>query len=185
MVRQFTVVLFLGLVISGCAYRWGMPEKAMPGLYQQVHIPIFNNKSQEPQIEVFYTNSLISEMERSKVARIVDQYSAPVHLTGTIVSVDYLPAGRREGGDLPPGTILASQYRIVVQVHLELIRVFDKKVIWSTALTGERAYVAPQVTQPLVNTVNPIYNQSARRIHLELLSQQMMSEAVSLMLANF
>lgn len=185
MFRHFILVLFFGLVISGCAYRWGQTEKAMPGLYQQVYIPIFHNKSQEPQIEVFYTNSLISEMERTKVAQIVDQYRAPVQLVGTIVRVDYLPAGRREGGDLPPGTILASQYRILVQVHLELIRVFDKKVIWSTALAGERTYVAPQVTQPLVNSVNPIYNQSARRIHLELLSQQMMSEAVSLMLANF
>lgn len=185
MFRNLILILFLELVISGCAYRWGMPDKAMPGLYRQVHVPIFYNKSQEPQIEVFYTNSLVSEIERSKAAQIVDQFSAPVYLAGTILSVDYLPAGRREGGDLPPGTILASQYRILVQVHLELIRTFDKKVIWSTGLSGERTYVAPQVTQPLVNTVNPIYNQSARRIHLELLSQQMMSEAVSLMLANF
>ena len=180
-----TMILNLVFVTMGCAYRWGAPERILPGFFKQVSVPIFKNASKEPQIEVFFTNALIAELERSKVAAVVPREIAPAIIQGSILGVDILPSGRREGGDLPPGTILASQYRIVVRVKLEILNVVQKTTVWSTETQGERTYVAPQVTQPLVNSVNALYNHSARRIQIELLAQQMMSEAFALMLANF
>lgn len=171
--------------MTSCAYRWGAPSRQLPGGHQKISIPIFKNKTQEPYVEVFFTNALLSEFERSKLAQLVDSKFADAILEGYIHSIEYLPAGPREGGDLPMGTVLASEYRIIVRTEIKMKRVSDEKIIWSQELKSERTYVAPQVTQAVVNTVNPLYNHSARRINIEAISKQMMNEIFSKLTENF
>jgi TolB-like protein len=172
-------------VTSSCAYHWGRSNRVLPGGFKNVSLSVFQNKTQEPQIEVFFSNALLAEFERSKVANLVGRNYADGEVTGVIENVAILPGGRREGGDLPFGTILASEYRILITVTVNVIRTSDGKVIWTNSFNGERTYVAPQVTQSVINTVNPLYNQSARRLNIEVLSKQMMSEAFALMTESF
>jgi len=185
MVIRIFLYLFCILVTSSCAYRWGKSNRVLPGGFQNISLGIFQNKTQEPQIEVFFSNALLAEFERGRVANIVSPQYAEARVVGVIDRIDILPGGRREGGDLPPGTILASEYRILIRATIQVIRKSDQKVIWSNVFNGERTYVAPQVTQSVVNTVNPLYNQSARRLNIDVLSRQMMSEAFALMTENF
>lgn len=179
------MLLVSAFVTTGCAYRWGVPERILPGRHHKVSIPIFKNTTPEPVIEVFFTNALLAEFERSSVGQIVEDRLAEARIVGTILKVEFLPAGPREGGDLPTGAVLASEYRILLNTQVDMIRKSDDQVIWSTTVSGERTYVAPQVTQGVVNTVNPIYNQSARRINIEILSKQMMSEAFARLTESF
>lgn len=172
-------------VTAGCAYRLGSPDRSLPGGYRQLTIPIFRNLTQETGVEVAFTNSLIEEFERSKTGKVVDQAQAEVEVQGEITSVQYLPGGKKEAGRLPTGSVLASEYRILVTSLITLHRVSDRSVMWQGSFTGERTYVAPQVTQGGLNTVNPLYNLSARRQNIEIMAADMMSEAHDRMTENF
>lgn len=170
---------------AGCAYNWGHTGRSLPGGYQQIVVPIFKNKTYEPGIEVSFTNSLIQEFERSRVARITDVKQAEVIVEGEIVSIDYAPGGKKEGGTLPTGAVLASEYRILTTARITVRRIADKSILWTGLFNGERTYVAPQVGIAGVNTVNPLYNLSARRQNIDVMAQDMMSEAHDRITENF
>jgi hypothetical protein len=184
------VFLILSLTLSsGCAYRLGSPDRSLPGGYHQIFIPIFKNKSQEPGIEVAFTNALIQEFERAKIGRVTDSKQAEVVVEGVIESVTYNKSGNDRGADndstLPTGTVLATAYQIVITAQITLRRNSDKSVLWSGNFSGERTYTAPQVTTAGVNTVNPLYNLSARRQNIERKALEMMSEAHDRITENF
>lgn len=169
--------------LTGCAYRLGSPDRTLPGGYKQVLIPIFKNRSLEPQIEVAFTNSLIQEFERSRIARLSDQSTAEVIAEGVIDSIEYSPGGKIEGAQ--EGTIVAAQYQILIRATVFLKRASDKSLLWQGQFSGERTYVAPQVRSAGINTVNPLYNLSARRQNIEVIAAEMMSEAHDRMTENF
>lgn len=192
-------VLFLtlfGLVTAilvtqvGCAYRLGRAYRSLPGGYRQMSIPIFRNRSQEPGVEVAFTQALQQEFLRSQVARLVDDPLAEVRLEGEIVSIQYLPDAKRSAdnfatSNLPEGTVVASQYRILTTVDMRLIRRSDGYRLWEGTFRGERTYAAPLVTASGVNSVNPLYNLSARRQNLDVMAGVMMVEAHSRITENF
>ncbi len=137
-----------------------------------------------------FTNSLIQEFERAKIGRVTDINQAEVLVEGVIDSVSYPKSGADLSGDdnstnLPLGTVLATGYQILVQATVTLRRSSDKTVLWSGSFYGERTYSAPQVTTAGINTVNPLYNLSARRQNIELIAAEMMSEAHDRMTENF
>jgi hypothetical protein len=174
---------------SGCAYRLGSPDRSLPGGYHQVFVPIFKNRSPEPGIEVAFTNALIQEFERAKIGRVVDSQQAEVIVEGVIESVTYNKSGTDLSAGpeniLPLGTILASQYQILITASITLRRSSDKSVLWAGSFNGERTYTAPQVFTAGINTVNPLYNLSARRQNIERKAFEMMSEAHDRITENF
>lgn len=177
--------LVLGTALTGCAYSWGPGERAIPGGYKQVFIPVFKNYSMEPGIEVDFTNSLRLEFERSKVARLAGPETSEAEVLGEIMSVHYNPLVPNVGGTLPTGTVLASQYEIVLQVKVTLRRRSDLKVLWTSTFDNSRNYLAPQVTMAGVNSVDPLYNLSSRRQNIQQMSQNLMSQAYDRLSENF
>jgi hypothetical protein len=187
------LLLSFCVLTSGCAYRLGSPDRTLPGGYKQISIPMFKNLSQEVGIEVYFTNSLIQEFERSKIARVVDPNLAEAVIEGEIESVTYTPSGQNQGTttvtssgpQLPTGAVLAAQYQILVTVKITMKRNSDKSVLWTGSFNGERTYIAPQVLSAGINTVNPLYNLSARRQNIQALSGEMMQEAHNRITENF
>ncbi len=154
-------------------------------------VPMFKNESQVVSIETSFTNALVEEFSRSQVARVVTDSQAPVKVEGTIVKVEYLPEGKRVGGanealsELPTGAVLATNYRIYVTIHLKLVRVSDRKILWHGNFKDERIYAAPQLESGLINSANALYNHSARQINIAELAVSMMSEAHDRMTETF
>lgn len=185
------VFLALGFNLAGCAYRLGGAYRSLPGGYKQISIPIFKNHSQEVGVEVAFTQALLQEFYRSSVATVVDDPLAEVRLEGDIKSIQYLPEAKLIGDTktgttyLPQGAVLASQYRVLVDVNMRLIRRSDGYRLWESNFPQERTYAAPQVTLTGLNTVNPLYNLSARRQILEVMAGDMMVEAHSRITENF
>lgn len=171
--------------MTGCAYRLGSPDRTLPGGYKQISIPVFKNLSQETAIEVYFTNSLIQEFERSKIARVVEPNLAEAVLEGEIESVTYTPSGQNQGGALPTGAVLAAQYQILITAKITVKRNSDKSILWTGTFNGERTYIAPQVLNAVINTVNPLYNLSARRQNIQSLASEMMQEAHDRITENF
>ncbi|WP_347359597.1 LptE family protein [Bdellovibrio sp.] len=188
--KAFRITLILSLFLSGCAYRLGSGTRSIPGGYKQISVPIFKNKTQETGIEVSFTNSLIQEFQRSRIARIVDNSLSEVAVIGQIDNVQYLPGAKRVAGDssapyLPNGTVIASEYRILLTVTVKVVRQADGTELWSGSFSGERTYAAPQVTLAGVNSVNPLYNLSARRQNIDLMAFDIMAEAHDRITENF
>ncbi len=175
---------------TSCAYRMGSGERSIPGGYKQVSVPVFKNKTQETGIEVGFTKSLINEFQRSRIARVVEKPLSEVSVVGSIDSVSYQPGAKRVAGDsaspyLPNGTVIASEYRILLTVTVKVVRQADGIELWSGTFAGERTYVAPQVTLAGVNSVNPLYNLSARRQNIEKMANDLMEEAHDRITENF
>jgi hypothetical protein len=171
---------------TGCAYRQGTPDRTMPGGYRWVRVPIFKNYTQEPGIEVFFTNAMIDEIQRSRVAHVVED--SDVFVQGNIEEVNYRMGGKRTSSDfplLPEGAVQATEYRILILARISVIRGSDQKVLWTGQFNGERTYTAPQIASAVVNTANPLYNLSARRLNIKEVANDIASEAFDRMTENF
>lgn len=182
LVKVILVIVFVfgAILNSSCAYHWGKADRQLPGGYKKVSVPLFKNKSMEVGIEALFTKAMLLELERSQVAQVASEEVSDVMVQGKIVSLQYFPGSKKQYDDgssfLPSGTVLTSSYTIVANVEISLVRRSDNAVIWSANFSGERAYVAPQVTLPGINSVNPLYNLSARRQNIEVIAQDMMIE---------
>lgn len=187
--KAFVVLLVL-IGTSSCAYRFGAATRSIPGGYNQISIPVFKNLTQETGVEVSFTNSLVQEFQRSRIARIVDNSLSEVAVVGQIDSIQYLPGSPRRSGEasalyLPSGAVISSEYRILLNVTVKLVRQADGTQLWSGTFSGERTYVAPQVTIAGVNSVNPLYNLSARRQNIDFIANDLMIEAHDRITENF
>ncbi len=182
--------LILFLLNTSCAYRWGTGTRSIPGGYKSVSVPIFKNKSYEPGIEVYFTNALLQELQRSRVAQVVDDELSEVRVEGEIFEVRYLPGAKRLTDkdafpNLPEGAVIATEYTILLTTKVRVIRRSDNIEVWSGIFNGERTYAAPKVTIAGLNSVNPLYNQSARRQFIENLASDLMVEAHNRLTESF
>ncbi|NJM09951.1 MAG: hypothetical protein HC883_03420 [Bdellovibrionaceae bacterium] len=175
---------------SGCAYKLGLSERALPGGYTQVAIPMFKNQSDEVGIETYFTNSLIRRFSRSQVARVTDKESSPLLLMGFIDKVETIngPAVTNVGTQLrtlPDQAVLITEYRLMVKTRLILKRKSDDKVMWQGSFANEKVYNPPRIGAVVVNSANATYNQSVRMETIARLAEEMMSEAHDRMTENF
>lgn len=184
-------IFFAFFICASCAYRQGAPERAIPGGYRLVRVPVFKNLSQEVGIETSFTNAMIDELLRSRVAKPSE--AAEVDILGTIESVQYLPSGNTSVGKKLPaeqggGVVeyrLAAEYRVVIVISVAVKRKKDDQTLWAGKFTGQRTFFAAQITAPIVNSANPLYDLSARRRNIAELAQDMVAEANDKMTENF
>lgn len=175
---------------AGCAYRFGLSDRALPGGYTQVAIPVFKNSTQDVGIELYFTNALIRRFARSQVARVTDKETSPLTIEGVISKIETKPGPAKTNTDsqlpsLPDNAVLTTSYRLVVTTDLTLKRKSDERIIWKSSFQNEIEYFAPQVGTPIVNSVNATYNQSARQQKIAALAEEMMAEAHDRMTENF
>lgn len=175
---------------SACAYRFGLAERALPGGYTQIAVPVFKNLSQDVGIEMYFTNSLIRRFARSQVARVTDKESSPLVLEGTVKKIVTEPGPAvttddRQARYLPEQAVLTTNYRLIVTTELTLRRKSDDKVVWTGSFMNERVYEAPRIGTPIVNSANATYNQNVRQQTIASLAEEMMAEAHDRMTENF
>lgn len=170
--------------MTACAYRLGSPDRSLPGGYRQVTVPMFKNSSYEPGIEVAFTNALIQEFERARVVRVTEPSQAEVLVEGLIHKVDYTADVPKSDG-LPDGAVLSRSYTITVGATVTIRRQSDRSILWQGEFSGAKQYYSPQITATGLNTVNPLYNLSARRQNIDQIAIEMMSEAHDRLTENF
>ena len=185
-----SILVILFLLSSGCGYRFGLSERALPGGYSQVAVPVFKNKSADVGIETYFTNALIRKFARSQVARVSDKDSSPLVLLGVIDKVETIqgPASTNKTTQLttlPDNAVLVTEYRLKVHAFLVLKRKSDEKVLWQGSFANERVYAPPRIGTAIVNSANATYNQSARMETFSVLAEEMMAEAHDRLSENF
>lgn len=184
----FALIFSSLCVASGCAYRFGLSERALPGGYTQVAVPVFKNATQDVGIEMYFTNSLIRRFARSQVARVTDKETSPLVLEGMIKKIEVVPGpGVTKDGlpGLPDQSVLTTSYRIVVDANITLRRKSDDKVVWEGSFQNEKVYEAPRIATAIVNSANSTYNHNVRQQTIAALAEEMMAEAHDRMTENF
>ncbi len=176
--------------LSSCAYKLSSKVDTLPQNVRVIYTPLFKNVSTEPGLEVYFTNSLKREFLNSKAVRIVDKEDlSDAVLYGTVSTVEIVSEeGAIEAKDtkfLPKNTILSTTTKITVTVDLKLQRKNSSEVLWSSQFKQSRNYTPPQLTLPVINSANNLYNLSARRQTLETLSEEMMQLAFDRLVDNF
>ena len=145
--------------------------------------------------ESYFTNAMVREFHRSKVVKVVPKSLAPVFIEGHIESIDFGSSAVAKGPKtfsssrtapfLPPNTILTTEYRVRVRAKIFLRRTVDQTILWQGDFRNEKTYLSPQVGLETINTVNPLYNHSARNMNLQEIAKEMMSKAHNQMMENF
>lgn len=189
--RHFPIIAFWAACVtlgSACAYTGGFGNRALPGGYSLVSVPVFRNQTIEAGGEVYFTNALIRELERSKVVKIVSKSDAQATVEGVVENIAFVPGSKSEaapGNSLPAQTVLTTSYSVRVTTRITLRRNSDQVVLWTNVFEGERSYNAPQITLPGVNSANATYNHSARHQTIAALALDMMAEAHDRLTENF
>ena len=183
------IVIFTGL---SCAYKLSSQVDALPNQVKRVHMPVFNNKSTEPGVEVYFTESLKTEAIKSGLVQLAGSESdSDAVLTGVITDIDVVSdesvnESKDDGQSfLPNSTVLSSQTRVIVTVTVTLKKKNSSEILWSSDFKQSRVYTPPQITLPVISTANNLYNLSARRQTLEILSKEMMQLAFDRLVDNF
>ncbi len=183
------IVIFSGF---SCAYKLSSQVDALPNQVKRVHMPVFNNKSTEPGIEVYFTESLKTEAIKSGLVQLSETESeSDAVLTGVITDIEVVSdesvnESKDDGQSfLPNSTVLSSQSRVIVAVTVTLKKKNSSEILWSSDFKQSRVYTPPQITLPVISTANNLYNLSARRQTLEILSKEMMQLAFDRLVDNF
>ncbi len=136
------LVLAAVLVLAGCGYSL---RASLPANIKTVHIPVLQNRTQEPGIEDFITQALTQALVTSGMARIAGPQEADAVLEGAIVGYNLTSLAFDR-------TANVTQYRLQIALALQLRDRRTGEVIWKQDRIEERADfpVSGQVTQTLV-----------------------------------
>lgn len=178
------------IVFSGCAYKLSSEVDSLPGKVRIIQIPLFKNDSGEVGAETIFTNSLKTEALKSKYVQIKNEENeAQAILQGRITGISVVAVESvieaKNTKYLPTETVIATQYTVSANVSLQLIRKGSSAILWSGEFQQATNYSAPQITLPVINTSNALYNHSAKRQTLDALSKEMMQAAFDRMVENF
>lgn len=181
-------LLLIASGLTGCAYHAGAGDRQVPGGYRLVSVPVFKNQTPEVGVEVYFTNAIVRELSRSRLAKVTDKSSSEVTLEGAITAIKYLPGNpalieRKQG--LAGDAQLNQEYRIVAEASLKLRRNSDQRVLWEGSFSGERSYLTPKITLENLSSADALYNQSARYQNIQVMAQDIMSEAFDRLTENF
>jgi hypothetical protein len=183
------ILLLMAFSLSSCAYKIGQKFRSLPGGYQRLSIPVIKNKSMEPGAEAVMTQALKEEFFRSTVLKVVSDNEAEVRLEGQIDSLTFSPIAVKESDPrtnmLPTNTVLATTYNMVMVLTVKLVKTGTAEVLWTSVFTGSRPMNASQVSIAGVNSVNPIYNQNAKRIVLENVALELGNQIHNNLTENF
>ncbi|MEW6431643.1 MAG: LPS assembly lipoprotein LptE [Myxococcota bacterium] len=131
--------LVLILLVTGCGYRFVVPN-APPGL-ASVAVPVFQNHTTEPQVDVLCTQSLREHYQR---AGVLGGDASEGVVEGVVTGVSAAPfLAAPERGAFPT-------YRLVLSVELTLKR--GEQVVRSVTVRGTEEY--PSGADVLITEAN-------------------------------
>ncbi len=108
--------LLLVLVLAGCYTLGPIVPTYMKGVHS-VSVPIFDNKSFEPQIQAVVTDTFIKELQTDGTYPITGEDQADAIVHGTITDV------LRTQTKAVVGDVLASaEFQITLKIHIEVLR---------------------------------------------------------------
>ena len=130
---SFFVLLFC---LSGCGYHFPGQAGALPGGVEQLYIPLFVNKTAEPQLEYKMTSRVSEVFSRnSKVSQVEKREQAEAILVGTIRSYQTRALSYDRNDAI-------GEYRSTMIVDAVLQQVGSEELLWEGTVTWSSEYNA-------------------------------------------
>jgi hypothetical protein len=125
-----SVALGLAVLSGGCGYSL---RASLPGNIKTVHIPVLENRTQEPGIEDFVTQALTTALVNSGVAKIArSAEAADAVLEGQIVEYSLTSLAFNSASNV-------TQYRLQIGLSLTLRDREKGEVVWRQDRIEDRA----------------------------------------------
>ena len=130
----FCLLLILGTALGGCGYHL---VGGAAGLRDGggIHIAIFANKGYRVGVETILTSNLVDEFARGDGGKAVDEPSARLVLSGTVLSYSVAPVSYTVADKI-------REYRATIKVVTTLSEKESRKVLWKGELSGSQDYPA-------------------------------------------
>lgn len=134
---RIVLLLVVILCLSGCGYYFPGQGGTVPGQVNSIYIPLFVNRTAEPQLENRLTNKVSEVFSRRKSLSQVERPDlAEAILKGKIESYRSRPLAYDSQDNI-------SEYRATMQVSAELLGGSEQQtVLWQAAETWSVDYLA-------------------------------------------
>jgi hypothetical protein len=195
MMLTLKVALFFIILTSasGCGYTMQTSQsnlKDEEGI-ESIYIEPFQNDTYKAGIENTVYNAFLRTVSSGRRVRIVkEKEQADAIVRGKVTAAQSTPGAAVPADRLlpvgtgPKGFFVAIEYNATLSVQFELVRLVDKKTLWTSSFTRARSY--PGNNQLGVRgTTSQLINESEFDRALGEMAEQMMGEVHESMLARF
>jgi outer membrane lipopolysaccharide assembly protein LptE/RlpB len=173
LLRSFRAPLFFCLVVlflflSGCGYELVRDRGISSGGNSEVYsisVPIFKNKTYEPQVPAFFTEAFSRELASGGLVQI-NKAGSEATLQGSIDSINTTLSSLSGAG-------LAVEKQVSVLVSLRLVKTGNVVRTWS--YNDAEAYIASSINLEDFNrraAIQRIATRIARRFHAQLVADR-------------
>ena len=141
-VLAFLLAPLAAVALGGCGYSF---RTSLPPGIQSIHVPVLENRTQEPGIEDFITQALTQAVVQSGRVRIArNAQDADAVLEGAVVEYRLNALSFDRSANV-------TSYRLIIGLSLVFKDLKQNQILWKQDRIEERAdfLVAGQVTQTL------------------------------------
>ncbi len=157
------IILLLGLL--GCGYHFPGKGGSLPGEVEKLYIPLFVNRTAEPQLETLLSNDVSEVFGRNGNISLVDeQKQAEAILEGVITSYSTRAISYDKNDDI-------SEYRATLVVDAKLSQVADGRLLWQGTVVWDDEYPAADDKNVQEDLEREAIEEISLRIAEELLSR--------------
>jgi len=139
-VARACLVVSAATLMSGCGYALAGRGNSLPPEIRVIAVPLFINQSNQPDVERFITDAMLTEFSsRGRLQAVPEEAGADAVMRGTITQVFPQVTAFDEAGQ-------ATRYRLTVVANIEFINLLaDDEVLWSnpSARASEEYDVPP------------------------------------------
>jgi hypothetical protein len=130
------ILLLAVALLSSCAgYTLGpIPPTFMKGVHK-VAVPIFENKTYEPQVETLVTDTFIKQLQQDGTYEISGLDQADAEIRGTITSVTRLEARPVRGN-----VLASSQFNLQVRLRVQVVNPHSGKGMGVRDFVGQTTF---------------------------------------------
>jgi Lipopolysaccharide-assembly len=130
------IVLVVVTLLSGCAgYTLGPIQPSFMKGMHKLAVPIFDNKTYEPQVQTLVTDTFIKQIQQDGTYEITGLDQADVEIHGTIFAVTRVKARSVIGN-----VLASSQFNLQVQIRVQVINTHTGIVIGQRDVTGQTTF---------------------------------------------
>jgi hypothetical protein len=130
------IILLVVALLSGCAgYTLGpIPPTFMKGAHK-LAVPIFENRTYEPQIQTLVTDTFIKQLQQDGTYEITGLDQADVEVRGTITAVN-----RTRARSVIGNVLASSQFNLVVTIRLLVVDTRTGLTIGQRDVVGQTTF---------------------------------------------
>jgi hypothetical protein len=130
------IVFLVVALLSGCAgYTLGPIQPSFMKGTHKLAVPIFDNKTYEPQIQTLVTDTFIKQLQQDGTYEITGLDRADAEIRGSIVAVTRLRARSVIGN-----VLASSQFNLQVQIRVQVVNPHTGVIMGQRDVTGQTTF---------------------------------------------